>query len=107
MKRLKVGRCKTRLNCSVLIQENALKQLCTWQCAIGDEFIFPFDVTKKVEEYKKAKQLGVRKRRVFRGRPGFRGRGRSYGGRGRYNNFRGFPSQSNSQSGRGKAPAGK
>ena len=93
--------------CSVLIQENALKQLCTWQCAIGDEFIFPFDVTKKVEEYKKAKQLGVHKRRFFRGRPGFRGRGRSYGGRGRYNNFRGFPSQSNSQSGRGKAPAGK
>ena len=31
--------------CRVLVREEALKQLCTWQCALGDGSIFPFDVS--------------------------------------------------------------
>ena len=91
--------------CKLLINEPGLKKQCNWSSAIGDDFIFPFDMVKKVEEYRKAIKLGAPRRpRFFRGRPSFRG-GRYYG-RGR-SSFRGSYPRSAPQSGRGRASTSK
>ena len=91
--------------CKFLINEPGLKKHCNWSSAIGDDFLFPFDMIKKVEEYRKAIKLGAPRRpRFFRGRPSFRG-GRFYG-RGR-SNFRGSYPRSTPQSGRGRASTSK
>ena len=58
-----------------MIKEPALAHICSWDVKIGEENLFPFDVTKHVEDYKKALKLGAPKRGFFRGRgSSFRGR---------------------------------
>ena len=86
------------------VQNEVLRQLCSWKCKVGDKELFPFDVNKKVAELRKGQNLGRLKSyrefkrydRTFRGgsrRPGFYNMRRfnyNYGTSSR-NNFRGFP----------------
>ena len=40
------------------IKEDALGKICRWEHEVGETQLFPFDVTKKVEEMNKTKKLG-------------------------------------------------
>ncbi|MPC45529.1 hypothetical protein E2C01_039230 [Portunus trituberculatus] len=39
------------------INDSALADLCKWECEVGKDDLFPFDVTKKCEEIHKARKL--------------------------------------------------
>ena len=41
------------------IKEEALGKICRWEHEVGETELFPFDVTKKVEELNKTKKLGA------------------------------------------------
>ena len=47
------------------VKDPAIFDLCGWDVAVGETALFPFDVTKKVDETKKTRKLGstVYKRR--------------------------------------------
>ena len=47
------------------VKDPAIFDICGWDVPVGESHIFPFDVTKKVDESKKTKKLGssLRKRR--------------------------------------------
>lgn len=45
------------------VHDTALAELCRWDCEVGKDSLFPFDVVKKCDELHRTKQLG---------RPGFR-----------------------------------
>ena len=40
------------------VHDTALAELCRWDCEVGKDSLFPFDVTKKCDELHRAKQLG-------------------------------------------------
>lgn len=40
------------------VNDSALADLCKWECEVGREDLFPFDVTKKCEEIRKTRKLG-------------------------------------------------
>ena len=87
----------------LLIKEPALRHICSWECPVGDENIFAFDVNKRVKEYNKSLQLGAPSERGgFRGRPGFRFGRHNFGGRysdrGRFSSYSPY-----SKEGRGRS----
>ena len=89
--------------CKLLIKEPGLHKFCNWNCAIGEEYLFPFDMVKKVEEYRKSIKLGVPQRgRYFRGRSSFRGNRFYAKGKGPYRGSTTIYPRSYPQSGQGK-----
>ncbi|XP_045137191.1 uncharacterized protein LOC123519752 [Portunus trituberculatus] len=58
------------------VRDSAMVDLCKWECEVGQQELFPFDVTKKCEEIHKAGRLG---------RPSFRPPAKSSGKR--YSSF--------------------
>ena len=40
------------------VHDSALVDLCKWECEVGKDDLFPFDVTKKCEEIHKTRKLG-------------------------------------------------
>ncbi|KAK4318784.1 hypothetical protein Pmani_010207 [Petrolisthes manimaculis] len=40
------------------VNDTALAELCKWECEVGTEELFPFDVVKKCDEIHKTKKLG-------------------------------------------------
>ena len=60
------------------VRDVAIHELCTWDVAVGESELFPFDVTKKVDEIKKTKKLGASytshyKAKRFNARPSQKG----------------------------------
>lgn len=67
------------------VNDSALAELCNWECEVGKDDLFPFDVVKKCEEIHKSRKLG---------RPSFR----PYKAPGkRFASPRQFPSRPHSQ----------
>uniref|UniRef100_A0A0P4WG63 Reverse transcriptase domain-containing protein n=1 Tax=Scylla olivacea TaxID=85551 RepID=A0A0P4WG63_SCYOL len=48
------------------ISDSALAELCKWECEVGQEDLFPFDVVKKCEDILKARRLGKPAFRPYR-----------------------------------------
>ncbi|MPC86768.1 hypothetical protein E2C01_081604 [Portunus trituberculatus] len=40
------------------VNDSALEELCKWECEVGQDDLFPFDVIKKCEEIHKSRKLG-------------------------------------------------
>lgn len=40
------------------VNDSALAELCIWECEVGQDDLFPFDVIKKCEEIHKSRKLG-------------------------------------------------
>ncbi|MPC54745.1 hypothetical protein E2C01_048670 [Portunus trituberculatus] len=40
------------------VNDSALAELCKWECEVGRDELFPFDVIKKCEEIHKSRKLG-------------------------------------------------
>ncbi|XP_063856582.1 uncharacterized protein LOC135098244 [Scylla paramamosain] len=40
------------------VNDSALAELCNWECEVGKDDLFPFDVIKKCEEIHKSRKLG-------------------------------------------------
>ena len=43
----------------VHVNDSALAQLCKWECDVGSDELFPFNVAKKCDEIHKTKKLGM------------------------------------------------
>ena len=78
------------------VRDNVLRRLCSWDCSVGNKELFPFKVSKRCHELRRAKNLGRFKSwNDFKGsRRGGYGR---FSGRGAKKPFLGFPPR-----GRGK-----
>ncbi|XP_045129179.1 uncharacterized protein LOC123514963 isoform X1 [Portunus trituberculatus] len=48
------------------VNDSALAELCRWECEVGRDTLFPFDVTKKCDEIHKTKRLGRYPNRPYR-----------------------------------------
>ncbi|MPC68725.1 hypothetical protein E2C01_062931 [Portunus trituberculatus] len=40
------------------VNDSPLAELCKWECAVGKEVLFPFDVTKKCDKICKTRKVG-------------------------------------------------
>lgn len=48
------------------VSDSALAELCKWECEVGRDDLFPFDVIKKCDEIRKTRQLGRPSSRPYR-----------------------------------------
>ena len=51
-----------KLTAKAHIKEESLGKICKWEHEVGEKELFPFDVTKKIEEINKTKKLGSYKK---------------------------------------------
>lgn len=53
------------------VRDPAMHEFCSWDVAVGESLLFPFDVTKKADEVRKTKKLGSSHHHQKQRRPKF------------------------------------
>ena len=87
------------------VQETALQSFCNWDCEVGMDKLFPFDVTKRCDEIRKVRKLGSSgtQNRQFFGRGG--GSFYKYDDRYRSNDYKSdYKSDGGDRRGRSRTP---